>query len=176
MFILNPDESSPGQKRLREMTLAAFFAALAVLLSPLSFPAGPARCFPIQHAVNVAAGITLGPLWACGAAFVASLIRHTIGTGTILAFPGSMFGALAVGIAARFLPARFRLLAFAAEPLATATLGAGTAALIISPGSLIPTFYSMSLAFFISSGPGAVVGGAALGVLRRSVASLRQAA
>ena len=69
------------------MLLAALLAAAAVLLAPFSFPVGPSRCFPFQHTINAVAGVLLGPWWAVGSAFVASLIRYTTGMGTILAFP-----------------------------------------------------------------------------------------
>ena len=46
------------------------------------------------------AGVLLGPWWAVGSAFVASLIRYTTGMGTILAFPGSLFEALTIRLTA----------------------------------------------------------------------------
>ena len=145
--------------RLRKMTLAALFAALAVLLSPLSFPAGPARCFPFQHAINGVTGVLLGPFWACGAALIASLVRNFLGTGTILAFPGSLLGALAVGFAAKLLPRKYCFLAALAEPLATGTLGAWVASLIASaPGGRSAMFATLSIAFLLSSVPGAIMG------------------
>jgi energy coupling factor transporter S component ThiW len=157
------DSNNPGRTRLRKMTLAALFAALAVLLSPLSFPVGPSRCFPFQHAVNAVAGVLLGPFWACSAAFIASFVRNILATGTVLAFPGSLFGALAVGFAAKLLPERYRFLAALAEPLATGILGAGVASLIASPaGGRAAMFVTLSVAFFVSSGPGAAIGGGVL--------------
>ena len=149
----------PKRTQMRKMTLAALFAALAVLLSPLSFPAGPARCFPFQHAINGVAGVLLGPLWACGAALVAALVRNLLGTGTILAFPGSIFGALTVGFIAKLLPRKYRFLAALTEPLATGTLGAWTASLIAStPGGRSAMFVTLSFVFLLSSVPGAVMG------------------
>ena len=145
--------------RLRKMALAALFAALAVLLSPLSFPAGPSRCFPFQHTINGVAGVLLGPFWACGAAVVAALVRNLLGTGTILAFPGSFFGALAVGLTAKLLPRKYLLLAALTEPLATGTLGAGVASFIASaPGGREAMFAVLSAAFLLSSVPGAIGG------------------
>jgi energy coupling factor transporter S component ThiW len=174
MFSLDSNARNPIRDHLQKMTLAALFAALAVLLSPFSFQVGPSRCFPFQHAVNVVAGITLGPLWACGAAFVTSLVRYSIGTGTILAFPGSIFGALAVGLAAKLLPERLRTLAAAAEPLATSIIGAGVSAFIVSPGGgFLLSFYTLSFAFFISSGPGAAIGFVTLKALRRGIALVK---
>jgi energy coupling factor transporter S component ThiW len=157
------DSDNVYRTRLRKMTLAALFAALAVLLSPLSFPVGPSRCFPFQHAVNAITGVILGPFWACSAAFAASLVRNLLGTGTVLAFPGSLFGALAVGFAAKLLPEKYRFWAALAEPLATGILGAGVASAIASPaGGRAAMFVTLSIAFFVSSGPGAAIGGGVL--------------
>ena len=143
-------------------------AALAVVLSPLSFPVGPSKCFPAQHAVNAVAGVLLGPWWAVGAAFVASSIRYMMGTGTILAYPGSLFGALAVGLVARGLPKRLREWAALAEPCATGTVGALAASAIASPGAgMWGLFGVLSPAFLISSVPGCLLGFVALKALRR---------
>jgi energy coupling factor transporter S component ThiW len=162
------DEGNPGRTRLKKMTLGALFAALAVLLSPLSFPVGPSRCFPFQHAVNAVAGVFLGPFWACSAAFVASFVRNALGTGTLLAFPGSLFGAAAVGIAAGRLPEKHRFWAALAEPLATGTLGAAVASFIASSaGGRGEMFLLLSGAFLVSSVPGALLGLCALRFLRR---------
>jgi energy coupling factor transporter S component ThiW len=138
------------------------FAAIAVLLSGFSFPIGPSRCFPFQHAVNVIAGVLLGPWWALGGAFISSMARNLLGTGTILAFPGSMFGALAVGFAANTLSANRRVFAAAAEPLATGLLGAWIASLIAANSGSGPMFTLLSIAFLASSVPGALIGCLAL--------------
>ena len=45
-----------------------------------------------------------------------------------------------------------------AEPCATGTLGAFTAALIVSPGAVGGMFATLSAAFLISSVPGALLG------------------
>ena len=84
--------------QIKKMSIAALLAALAVVLSPFSVPVGASKCFPIQHMINVIAGIILGPGYATGAAFVTSLIRNLLGTGSLLAFPGSMCGAFLAGL------------------------------------------------------------------------------
>jgi len=84
-------------KQLRKLVIAALLAGLAVVCSPLSIPIGASKCFPVKHFVNVISGVFLGPWYACGAAFVTSLIRNLMGTGSLLAFPGSMCGALLCG-------------------------------------------------------------------------------
>lgn len=68
--------------------------ALGVSLSAFSIPVGASRCFPIQHLLNVLAGVFLGPGYALGFSFSTALLRNLLGTGSLLAFPGSMAGAL----------------------------------------------------------------------------------
>ena len=46
---------------VRKMCIAGLLAGAAVLLSGVSIPMGPTRCFPFQHAVNAIAGVLLGP-------------------------------------------------------------------------------------------------------------------
>ena len=87
---------------------AGILAGAGVALSFVSIPVGPTRCFPFQHSINVIAGVLLGPFWAVGAAFTTSLIRNMMGTGSLFAFPGSMFGAFLVGMAGRYLHGRHK--------------------------------------------------------------------
>lgn len=81
----------------RDIARAALLVALAVALSPFSFPLGPTRVFPGQAMVDVLAGVLLGPWYAIVVAFAASLIRNLLGTGTINAYAGSMIGAALAG-------------------------------------------------------------------------------
>ena len=81
-----------------KLVLSGMFVALAVVLSTFSIPVGGSKCFPIQHMVNVLAAVFLGPWYGVGIAFCTSLIRNLLGTGTLLAFPGSMIGALCCGL------------------------------------------------------------------------------
>ena len=173
--MMNPDAMKNGQRtKTQKMALAALLAAVAVLLSPLSVPVGPSRCFPFQHAVNVVAGTMLGPYWALGSAFVASFARNALGTGTILAFPGSLFGALAVGFTARLLPGERRSMAAFAEPLATATIGAWTASLIISSGGAgNAAANALAPVFLLSSLPGSLIGWIILRVLGKKMISVK---
>ena len=72
--------------------------AVAVSLSTFAVPIGASKCFPIQHLCNVMAGVFLGPWYGVGMAFCTSLIRNLMGTGSLLAFPGSMVGAYLCGM------------------------------------------------------------------------------
>jgi len=81
------------------MTTMALFVAIGVLGSQfIWFPAGIAKAYPVQHAVNVLAAVLLGTTPAVIIAFLISLIRVMLGLGSILAFPGSMIGAFLAGI------------------------------------------------------------------------------
>lgn len=81
------------------MAVMTMFVAIAVAGSVfISFPAGIARAYPIQHAVNVLAAIMLGPVPALIIAFLTGLVRLLTGTGSLLAFPGGMIGAYLAGV------------------------------------------------------------------------------
>jgi energy coupling factor transporter S component ThiW len=84
--------------RTRLITTMAVLTALGTITAQLVwFPAGIARAYPMQHAINVAAAVTLGPGPAVIIAFLISLFRNMLGLGTLLAFPGSMVGAFFAG-------------------------------------------------------------------------------
>ena len=85
-----------------KLVFSGMFVALAVVLSTFSIPVGGSKCFPIQHMVNVLSAVFLGPWYGLGIAFCTSLIRNLLGTGTLLAFPGSMIGALCCGLVYKY--------------------------------------------------------------------------
>lgn len=87
----------------------------------LVFPIGASKCAPVQHFINVVSAILLGPGYALINAFLISLIRFMLGTGSLLAFPGSMIGALMAGIL--FCIFKKDLAAFAGEVFGTSVLG-----------------------------------------------------
>ena len=79
-------------------TMAVFIAIGTIGAQLLWFPAGVAKAYPVQHAVNVMAAIMLGPIPAVVIAFVTGLIRLMLGLGTLVAFPGGMIGAFLAGV------------------------------------------------------------------------------
>ena len=87
-----------------KLTLAAVLCAVAVVGSMLSFPVFGSKCAPVQHVVNVLCAVLLGPWYGVAVAFAASLIRNLLGLGSLLAFPGSMCGALLAGLLYRWQP------------------------------------------------------------------------
>lgn len=84
---------------IKRLTAAAMFIALGVVLGNLIYiPVGASRCFPIQHTINILSAVILGPGFSVAIAFSISLLRNILGTGSLLAFPGSMIGAFLAGI------------------------------------------------------------------------------
>ena len=81
-----------------KLAVAGLLTAAAVAGSLLSVPVAGSKCAPVQHMVNVFAAVILGPWWGVGIAFAASLIRNLLGLGSLMAFPGSMVGALCCGL------------------------------------------------------------------------------
>ena len=86
------------KSNLKKLTVTAILAAVAVVGSLFSFPVFGSKCAPVQHLVNILCAVTVGPWWALAQAFIASLIRNLLGLGSLLAFPGSMCGALLGGL------------------------------------------------------------------------------
>ena len=87
---------------IRKIAMAGVLVAVAVAGSLISFPVAGSKCAPVQHMVNICAAVFLGPVWGVGVAFCASIIRNLTGLGSLMAFPGSMVGALCCGLMYRF--------------------------------------------------------------------------
>ena len=81
-----------------QVAAAGVLTALAVAGSLISFPIAGSKCAPVQHMVYILAAVILGPAWGTGIAFCASLLRNLMGLGSLMAFPGSMVGALCCGL------------------------------------------------------------------------------
>jgi len=108
--------------KIKNITYAAILIAMGVVAGNVIFiPIGAAKCFPIQSVINVLGAIILGPSYGVAIAFCISLIRNFFGTGTILAFPGSMIGAFLAGILYQFTKKDY--MAVIGEILGTGILG-----------------------------------------------------
>ncbi|MDN3436889.1 energy coupling factor transporter S component ThiW [Planococcus sp. APC 3900] len=145
--------------KTRKLVLMAMFVAIGVAGSAfVYFPAGIARAYPIQHAINVIAVVLFGPGPAILIAFLTGVVRILTGTGSLLAFPGGMIGALLAGM----MYAKFGkiwlaglgevvgtgiIASLVAVPYARILLGTEFGALFFVPP------------FFISSLTGAILGG-----------------
>lgn len=91
----------------------------------MSIPVGFTRCAPMQSVINILGAIFLGPWYNLAVAFVIASIRNIMGTGSIMAFPGSMIGALLAGLLYQMKPAL--PLACLGEMIGTGILSAITA-------------------------------------------------
>ena len=94
--------------------------------------------------VNILFAVFLGPWYGLAGAFTSSLLRNLMSLGSLMAFPGSMFGALLCGLAYR--RTGNLLLTLAAEVFGTAILG-GVA------------FYAYIVPFLISTAAGSILSG-----------------
>ena len=63
---------------VKKLVVSGMLTAVAVALSTFSIPIGASRCFPVQHMVNVMAGVFLGPVYSVAIAFCTSLIRNLL--------------------------------------------------------------------------------------------------
>lgn len=82
----------------KKLALSGMLIAIATIFGTFSIPIFGARMSPVQHFINVVTAIILGPGYAVGNAFITSTLRNVLGTGSLLAFPGSMIGAFLAGI------------------------------------------------------------------------------
>ena len=142
---------------LKKLSLTAIFAAIAVVGSLFSFPVFGSKCAPIQHLINVLCAVFLGPWWGLAAAFISSLIRNLMGLGTLLAFPGSMCGALLAGLLYKYirkLPA-----AYIGEVFGTAVIGGILAFPIASliMGNDKAALFTFVVPFLISTAGGTII-------------------
>ena len=152
----------------KKIALAGVFTALAVVGSFISFPVAGSKCAPVQHMVNILAAVTLGPFWGIGIAFIASLLRNLLALGSLMAFPGSMVGALCCGLVYHF--SRKLSLTCAAEALGTGILG-GLAAYPVAKllMGLAPAGFTVyMIPFFISTFTGSVLAFILLRVFEKS--------
>lgn len=152
----------------KKLALAGVLTALAVAGSLLSFPVAGSKCAPVQHMVNILAAVTLGPWWGVGIAFCASLLRNLTGLGSLMAFPGSMVGALCCGLV--YAGARSLSLACAAEAFGTGILG-GIAAYPVAKllmGAEPAGLFVYVVPFLISTVAGSILAFALITVLERS--------
>ncbi|MCE7794041.1 energy coupling factor transporter S component ThiW [Salipaludibacillus sp. CUR1] len=143
--------------RTNKLTLMAMLIAIGLVGAAfIWFPAGVARAYPVQHAVNVIAAVILGPGPAVLVAFAIGLLRNMLGIGTILAFPGGMAGALLAGLAYRWI--RKKPAAAAGEVIGTAVIGSLLAVPLAQffLGQAAGVFFFIP-AFFVSSASGALL-------------------
>ena len=158
------------ETRTKKLCVAGILVAVAVVGSLFSFPVFGSKCAPIQHMVNILCAVILGPFYGVGVAFCASVIRNLMGLGSLMAFPGSMLGALLCGLA--FHKSRSIPLTLIAEVFGTGILGGLCAYPIailfmgLQAGEI--AFYAYIIPFLISTVGGAVISAVLLGALKNT--------
>ena len=154
----------------KKLAIAGILCAVAVVGSLFSFPVFGSKCAPVQHMVNVLCAVFLGPAYGVSVAFVASLLRNLLGIGSLMAFPGSMCGALLCGLIfwkTKNLPATLT-----AEVLGTGVIGGlcayPIATLFMGVDAAAVAFYAYIIPFLISTVAGSVLAGILVFALKKS--------
>lgn len=155
------------QTAVKKLAIASLLTAVAVVGSLFSFPILGSRCSPVQHMVNILCAVFLGPWYGVACAFAASLLRNLLGLGTLLAFPGSMVGALLCGLT--YWGTRNLGATCVGEVFGTGILG-GLAAWTIATLILGQTaaVYAYMGPFLVSTIGGSIIAGVVLFALKRS--------
>ena len=156
------------ENNTKKIAITAMMAAIAVVGSTFSFPIFGSKCAPVQHMVNVLCAVFLGPWYGLAAAFIASVIRNLLGLGTLLAFPGSMCGALLSGLLYR----KFQTLpaAYAGEVFGTAVIG-GILAFPIARlvmGNAGAALFTFVVPFLVSTAGGTAIAAVITGVMKET--------
>lgn len=166
------------QTNVKKLAAAGVFCAVAVVGSLFSFPVFGSKCSPVQHMVNILCAVLLGPGYSVAAAFGAALLRNLLGLGSLMAFPGSVFGAAVCGLAYRKigkLPA-----ALLGEVFGTAILGGlcayPVAIFLMNQSAAGIAFYAYIIPFLLSTAAGAVISGLLLASLQKNGALQRMQA
>lgn len=158
------------QSNHRKLAIAGLFCAVAVVGSMLQFPFLGSKCAPVQHVVNVLCAVLLGPWYGVSVAFAASLIRNLTGLGSLLAFPGSMFGALLCGLV--YAKSKSILGTLIGEVFGTAVLGGlcayPIAILFMGKSAADVAFYAYIVPFLISTAVGSAIAGVLIFSLKKA--------
>ena len=161
-----------NKESIKKIAFAGLFCALGVVGSLFSVPVFGSKCAPVQHMINILSAVTLGPFWGVGIAFVTSLLRNLLGLGTLMAFPGSMFGALLCGIV--YHKTKNTWLTYLAEVFGTAVLGGlcayPVAIFLMGKDAGSIAFYAYIVPFLISTAGGAILSALLIETLRRTKA------
>lgn len=143
----------------KKLAIASIFCAVAVIGSLFSFPVFGSKCSPVQHMINILCAILVGPGYGVSAAFAAALIRNLMGLGSLMAFPGSMFGALICVIV--YWKTKNILATLIGEVFGTAILGGlcayPVAIFLMGQNAAGIAFYAYIIPFLISTAAGALI-------------------
>ena len=164
----------------KKIALAGVLCAVAVVGSMFSFPVFGSKCAPVQHMVNVLCAVLLGPWYGVAVAFVSSLLLILLGLGSLMAFPGSMCGALLCGIV--YHKTKNLLATLAGEVFGTGIIGGllawPVAVFLMGKAAGDIAFYAYVVPFLVSTVGGSIIAGVVLialeknGALKKMQASL----
>lgn len=153
---------------IRKITLTGIFIAISVIGSLFSFPVLGSKCAPIQHLMNIMGAVFLGPWYTLAAAFITSILRNLLGLGTLMAFPGSMCGALLSGVLYYY--SKKLYLAYIGEVIGTGIIGGllayPVAAFVL--GNTQAAVFAFVVPFLISTCGGAVLAVIIVGAMKKS--------
>jgi len=153
----------------KKLAVAGIFCAVAVVGSLFSFPVFGSKCSPVQHMVNILCAVLLGPGYGLAAAFAAALIRNLLGLGSLMAFPGSMFGALVCGVV--YSKTKNILGTLIGEVFGTAILGGlcayPVAIFLMGQSAADIAYYAYIVPFLISTAAGAIISGVLIYSLKK---------
>lgn len=154
----------------KKLAMAGVFCAVAVVGSLFSFPVFGSKCSPVQHMVNILCAVLVGPGYSVGAAFGAALIRNLLGIGSLMAFPGSVFGALVCGLVYR--KTKNIMGTLIGEVFGTAILGGlcayPVAVFLMGQNGAEIAFYAYIIPFLISTAAGAAISAGVLYSLEKA--------
>ena len=154
----------------KKLALAGVLCAVAVVGSMFSFPVFGSKCAPVQHMVNVLCAVLLGPWYGVAVAFVASLLRNLLGLGSLMAFPGSMCGALLCGIV--YHKTKNLLATLCGEVFGTGIIGGllawPVAVFLMGKAAGDIAFYAYIVPFLVSTVGGSIVAGVVLIALEKN--------
>ena len=154
----------------KKRALAGVLCAGAVVGSMFSFPVFGSKCAPVQHMVNVLCAVLLGPWYGVAVAFVASLLRNLLGLGSLMAFPGSMCGALLCGIV--YHKTKNLLATLCGEVFGTGIIGGllawPVAVFLMGKAAGDIAFYAYIVPFLVSTVGGSIIAGVVLIALEKN--------
>ncbi len=157
-------------KQTIRLALAGLLCAVAVVGSLISFPVFGSKCAPVQHMVNVVCAVLLGPWYGVAVAFVASLIRNLLGLGSLMAFPGSMCGALLCGLV--YMAVKKVVPTAVAEIFGTGVIGGllayPVAVLLMGVDASSVAFYAYIVPFLVSTVVGSIIAGVILFLMEKN--------
>ena len=154
----------------KKLALAGMFCAVAVVGSVFSFPVFGSKCAPVLHMVNILCAVLLGSYYGVGVAFVASLLRNLLGLGSLMAFPGSMCGALLCGIV--YHKTKNLLATLCGEVFGTGIIGGllawPVAVFLMGKAAGDIAFYAYIVPFLVSTVGGSIIAGVVLIALEKN--------